>query len=80
MSLESWGSSFGGRTGGDWSGRLCLRKVAFLFSRWKRCFCVDWWLFCGKKFCSSCLNPFDSGLVVCVFFVGVSCLEGVCAV
>ncbi len=33
-----------------------------------------------KKICSSCLNQFGSGLVVCVFFVGVSCLEGFCAV
>ncbi len=28
----------------------------------------------------SCLNPFGSGLVVYVFFVGVSCLKGFCAV
>ena len=31
VSLKSWGSSFGDRTGGDWLGRLCLRKVVSLF-------------------------------------------------
>ncbi len=33
-----------------------------------------------KRICSSCLIPFDSGLFVCVLFVGVSCLESFCVV
>jgi hypothetical protein len=27
VSLESWVSSFGGRTGGDWSGMFCLASL-----------------------------------------------------
>ena len=57
--------------GGRW--QLCSRDGRDVSASIGGCLCV-------KKLCSSCLNPFDSGLVVFVVFVGVSCPEGFCAV
>ena len=76
VSLESWGSSYWRGLVGYVvfaEGGVFVLKMEEMFLR--RLVVVLW-----EKFCSSCLNPFDSGLVVFVVFVGVSCPEGFCAV